>query len=70
MSSFGIIKAEPYMKCELCGKVDETRPYGPKGERICFDCGMKDEATTKRKMGIYLLGDPPDEPEKGVGGGD
>lgn len=34
--------------CELCGKVEELRPYGPQGESICFDCGMKDEETTKR----------------------
>lgn len=32
--------------CELCGKVEELRPYGPNGELICFECGMKDEETT------------------------
>lgn len=36
--------------CEFCGKSDELRPYGPNNERICFDCAMKDEATTKRKF--------------------
>jgi hypothetical protein len=38
-------------------KKDELRPYGPKGERICFDCGMKDEATTDKMIGIKLFGD-------------
>jgi len=37
-------------KCELCGKVAELRPYGPNGENICFDCGMKDEKTTKKQF--------------------
>ena len=44
MSGKGFIAAEPDARCELCGKIDELRPYGPKGERVCFDCGMKDPA--------------------------
>lgn len=36
--------------CELCGKFDELRPYGPNGERVCFECGMKDEAAAKRQF--------------------
>lgn len=48
-------------KCELCGAFAELRPYGPKGERICFDCGMKDEATTLRRFGVVVLGDKEDE---------
>src|SRR4030095_6267735 len=28
-------------KCEMCGKQDELRPYGPNNENICFDCAMK-----------------------------
>jgi hypothetical protein len=36
--------------CELCGKKAELRPYGPNGESICFDCGMKDEKITKKKF--------------------
>lgn len=56
MSSFGVIAVEPPMKCEMCGVVEETRPYGPNGERICWACGMKDEATTRRKMDEYLFG--------------
>jgi len=41
-----VIEPEDDDTCELCGKVDELRPYGPNGERICFDCGMKHEETT------------------------
>lgn len=43
--------------CELCGAIDELRPYGPKGEWICFDCGMKDKKATNAKMGELLFGD-------------
>lgn len=42
------IMAQPPGRCELCGAVEETRPYGPKGEEVCFDCGMKDEESAKR----------------------
>lgn len=57
MSSFRVIKEEPHMKCEMCGIIAETRPYGPKGERICFDCGMKDEKTTSKMFGKLVFGD-------------
>lgn len=57
MSSFMVIKAEPKMKCELCRVIEETRPYGPNGERICFKCGMKNEETTSKRMGQLLFGD-------------
>jgi hypothetical protein len=36
--------------CELCGTVAELRPYGPNAERVCFPCGMKDEAAMERGM--------------------
>lgn len=42
------IMAQPPGRCELCGKVDETRPYGPNEEEVCFDCMMKDEPAAKR----------------------
>ena len=42
-----ICKEEPQI-CELCGDFAETRPYGPKGENICFECGKKDIAAAKR----------------------
>lgn len=50
-----IIQAEPDGVCQLCGKTDELRPYGPNGENICYDCGMKDPETTENKMDEYLF---------------
>jgi hypothetical protein len=44
------IVPEPVGRCELCGAVEETRPYGPNREQICFDCGEKDPDTTKRRF--------------------
>ncbi len=52
-----IIAPEEDQVCEMCGSVEETRPYGPMGERICYDCGMKDEAMTKKRMGQVMFGD-------------
>ena len=40
--------------CELCGKSEELRPYGPNGERVCFDCAMKDEEAAKRQFAKLL----------------
>lgn len=52
-----VITDEPDFICFQCGKAAETRPYGPNGEEICFECGMKDEETTNRMMRIKLFGD-------------
>jgi hypothetical protein len=58
MSGPGVIAQQGDEVCEMCGKVDECRPYGPNDENICFDCGMKDPATTEKKMGQYIFGEP------------
>ena len=42
--------------CEMCGKKEELRPYGPKGENVCIGCGMKDEAAMERAFGQILGG--------------
>jgi len=52
-----IIDAEPDDTCELCGKTAECRPYGPNGERICYECGMKDPKTTERQINRILFGE-------------
>ncbi len=57
MSGRGFIAQQPDEVCEMCGKVDECRPYGPNDENICFDCAMKDEETTERKMAAYIFGE-------------
>lgn len=60
MSGLGIIQEEPPQRCEFCGIIEECRPYGPNDEEICFDCAMKDEETTKRKMSMYIFGEQHD----------
>jgi hypothetical protein len=57
MSGLGFIATEPIRACELCGTIDECRPYGPNHEQICFECGMKDETTTRRRMNEYIIGE-------------
>ncbi len=57
IGNVAIICEEPEGKCELCGKLDELRPYGPKGERICHPCAMKDPKTTERQMIRVLFGE-------------
>lgn len=56
MTSRGIIAEQEPEVCELCGIVDECRPYGPNDENICFECAMKDEETTRKKMEAYIFG--------------
>ena len=58
MSGLGYISAEEPGKCELCGEVDELRPYGPNGENICHPCGMKNEDITKRQFSRHVFGEP------------
>lgn len=57
MSGPGFIAEELPTICEMCGKIDECRPYGPNDENICFECAMKDKETTKRKMAAYIFGE-------------
>jgi hypothetical protein len=59
MSGLGIIQTEPLRICELCGTIDECRPYGPNNEQICFDCAMKDDESkqiAEKKMASYIFG--------------
>ena len=57
MTSRGIISEEPPRMCEMCGTIEECRPYGPNDEQICLECAMLDKATTERKMAVYIFGD-------------
>lgn len=52
-----VIVATGKQKCELCSKQAETRPYGPRGENICFACGMKDEKVTGRQFMRSVFGE-------------
>jgi hypothetical protein len=57
VSGRGLIAPELPQKCEMCGAVEECRPYGPNGEQICFDCGMKDKETTHRRAMQHIFGE-------------
>jgi ribosome-binding protein aMBF1 (putative translation factor) len=46
-------------KCEMCGKMEECRPYGPGGMNVCFDCAMKDEVEARRQLDARWDGKPP-----------
>lgn len=36
--------------CDICNSKEETRPYGPNGENVCFGCGMKNEQIVKERF--------------------
>ena len=57
MTSRGVIAEEPPQQCEMCGAIEECRPYGLNDEQICFECAMKDEETTRKKMAAYIFGE-------------
>jgi hypothetical protein len=52
-----VIEKEQVDRCQLCGCIAETRPYGPNGEEVCFPCGMKDEAAMRRGFDRLVNGD-------------
>lgn len=51
----GLYKEE--QNCSLCDRKSDTRPYGPGGSEICFDCGMVNLKTTRYNMSIKLFGE-------------
>ncbi len=60
MSGRGVIMQEPDRFCEMCGKLDECRPYGPNDEQICFSCAMatpESKEIAERKMAAYIFGE-------------
>ena len=52
-----MIYEEPPQRCESCGIIAETRPYGQNYEEICFECAMKDEALTEIRAKQLLFGE-------------
>lgn len=65
MSGRGFISAERPQQCDLCGKLAELRPYGPNGECVCFECGMKDKEACKRGISRLVFGEFTDKREIG-----
>ncbi len=56
MSGKGFIESERPKPCELCGAYKETRPYGPKGEEVCYPCGMKNKPAAERGFNRLIEG--------------
>jgi hypothetical protein len=38
-----VLEEEPPSKCAQCGLIEETRPYGKDGERLCAHCAERPE---------------------------
>ena len=60
MSGRGIIAQEDEQVCEMCGKLEECRPYGPNDEQICYDCAMatpESQTIAEKKMAAYIFGE-------------
>jgi len=57
MSGRNLIYTEYPQQCDLCGMIEELRPYGPNNECICYYCAAKDPVTTEKKMKQYLFGE-------------
>ena len=59
MSSLGIIAQQADEVCEMCGKVDECRPYGPDDANICFDCATTkcDPKQVEMRMAKHIFGE-------------
>lgn len=59
MSSLGVIAQQPPECCEMCGKIDECRPYGTNGENICFECATTkcDMEQVEKRMAQHIFGE-------------
>lgn len=53
-----ILCDEPDGVCDLCGKKEEVRPYGPSFCNVCYECGMKDKEATDARMHFKLFDIP------------
>jgi hypothetical protein len=56
-----VLAPEPDEICEMCGKMDECRSYGPRKAdgvrmRVCFPCAHKDEAELHRAFDERIEG--------------
>jgi hypothetical protein len=57
VSQLGVIEEERPQQCDICGKIAELRPYGPNGECVCFECGMKDLPAAQSGFRKHVLGE-------------
>ena len=42
-------------RCEECGLIAETRPYGLHYEDICIECGLKDVSLSEFRMKQFIV---------------
>lgn len=44
--------------CTICGRIADTRPYGPGGAGVCFDCAMRPDNAreAERQFAVQLTG--------------
>jgi hypothetical protein len=55
MKNYQVIFEDPIQRCEQCGIIDETRPYGLNHEEICHECAAIDPSLTEfRRKEIYI----------------
>lgn len=59
MSTRGIICEEVPRMCDMCGTIEECRPYGPNYEQICFECAMTkcDKELVEQRMRQLIFGE-------------
>lgn len=57
MSHFEIvIEEELPQRCEICGIIDECRPYGLNREEICNECALQDPSLTEIRTKEFYAG--------------
>jgi len=56
ITSFPIFGNTKKGNCQLCGEVEDLRPYGPNNEDICYECGKKNWTKVEEKMDEYFFG--------------
>jgi hypothetical protein len=47
MTIFNVVFEAPIDRCEACGLISETEPYGLHHEMLCYDCYSKDPGLTE-----------------------
>lgn len=50
----GEIYVEKPQQCDFCAEIRELRPYGPKGETICFKCMKKNKSAAEKQLDTLL----------------
>jgi hypothetical protein len=57
VNNYDLVFEDPIQRCEMCGIIDSTRPYGLKHEEICYECAAEDPALTAIRSKEFYLGE-------------